>query len=87
MLPDDLDGLVSLTDGAVRLTGRRRADTGSDLTVQFQAVLGERLYARPQDRLTLGGAIARLTMLYELQKTGVLTDEEFRGIKSRLLDL
>ena len=35
----------------------------------------------------LGGAIARLTMLYELQKTGVLTDEEFLGIKSRLLDL
>ena len=87
MLPDDFDGLGSLTDEAFQLTDRRRPDVETALTVQMQAVLGERLYAEPQDGLTLGGAIARLIMLHELKRTGVLTYEEFRGLKTRVLGL
>ena len=87
MQPDDLDGLVSLTDGAVRLTGPRRQEAEDPMTAQFRAILDERLYIAPQDGLTLGGAIARLSMLHEFQKSWVLTAEEFQGIKSRLFDL
>ena len=87
MHADDLDGLGRLTDETVHWMDRRLARLDDDVTDEMQAVLAERLYVAPEDGLTLGSAVLRLSVFYELKKTGVLTYEEFRGIKSRLLGL
>jgi len=84
---DDLDGLGRLTDETVHWMDRRLARLDDDVTDEMQAVLAERLYFAPEDGLTLGSAVYRLAVFYELKKTGMLTYEEFRGLKSRLLGL
>src|SRR4029079_1545163 len=76
---DDLDGLGRLTDETVHWMDQRLARLDDDVTDQMQAVLTERLYVAPEDGLTLGSAVLRLSVFYELKKTGVLTYEEFRG--------
>jgi hypothetical protein len=85
--PDEFDGLGRLTGETIDWMDRRLAEFDDPLTGELRGVLSEGLYKAPEDGLTLGSAIFRLAVFHELQKTGVLTYEEFRGLKSRLLDL
>ena len=90
MHPEEFDGLGRLTGETIDWMDRRLAefdDSHDGLTGQLRGVLSEGLYRAPEDGLTLGSAIFRLAVFHELKKTGVLTYEEFRGLKSRLLDL
>ncbi len=87
MLPDDLDGPGRLSDESVAWMDQRLAEFENGLTGEVQRMLTERVFVGPEDGLTLGGAIFRLAVFHELKKTGVLTYEEFRRIKSGLLGL
>jgi hypothetical protein len=85
--PQDDDGLGRLTGETIDWMDRRLAEFDDGLTGELRGVMSEGLYTGPEDGLTLGSAIFRLAVFHELKKTGVLTYEEFRGLKSRLLGL
>jgi hypothetical protein len=87
VLTGDFDGSGRLTDEDVRWLDQRMAGFGNDLSVELQTVLAERLDVGPEDGLTLASGLVRLMVLHELRKTGVLSYDEFRGLKSRLLGL
>ena len=85
--PDDLDGLGHFTGETIDWMDRRLAEFDDSRTGELRGVMSEGLYVAPEDGLTLGSAIFRLAVFHELKKTGVLTYDEFRGLKSRLLGL
>jgi hypothetical protein len=87
VLPDDRDGPGHLADQDVRWMDQRLADFANGLDTELRGVLGERLHAGPPDRVTVGSALFRLMLLHELRKVGVLTYDEFQGLKARLLGL
>lgn len=87
MRSDDLYGLVRSTDGALRVIAHGVTASDDRPTDQLRAVFAERLHAGPHDGLTFGSAVTRLLVLNELKKSGALTDDEFIGLKTRLLGL
>jgi hypothetical protein len=84
---DDLHGLVRSTDGALQVLARGVTAFADSPIDQLHAVFAERLHAAPRDGLTFGSAVTRLLVLNELKKSGALTDDEFIGLKTRLLGL
>ena len=87
MYSDDLHGLVRSTDGALQILAHGATAFDDGPTDQLHAVFAERLHAAPRDGLTFGSAVTRLLVLNELKKSGALTDDEFIGLKTRLLGL
>ena len=87
MHSDDLYGLVRSTNGALHVLAHDVTGSSDRPTDQLRAVFAERLHAAPRDGLTFGSAVTRLLVLNELKKSGALTDDEFIGLKTRLLGL
>jgi hypothetical protein len=84
---DDLKVLAQAIDGVVDVVDAGMRDLENGLTPEVQAEFVQNSHRSRADTRAFASAVARVLVLHELRKSGALSYDEFRTLKSRLLGI